>query len=83
MITAETLVKHTAHLRWRDQHGEEHSERHAAWTARQATTDAYRRARSMIRAGQARCYRIEHHERPFDGGSVAPINDPFAIPAAA
>jgi hypothetical protein len=83
MIAAQSLVKYTANLRWRDQNGEEHSERHAAWDARQATTDAYRRARSMIRAGQARCYRIEHHEKPYDGGSVQPVNDPFAIPEAA
>lgn len=83
MLTAETLVKHTANLRWRDTDGQEQSERHAAWNARQATTDAYRRARSMILAGQARSYRIEHHEQPFDGGAVRAVHDAFDIPAFA
>lgn len=57
---AQSLIKHVARLRWRDSSGEEHSTRYAAWSARQATTDAYRRARSMITAGQAQSYRIEH-----------------------
>lgn len=60
MISAQGLVKHIAKLRWRDADGEEHSERHAAWTARKATEHAYNRAKSMILAGQARSYRIEH-----------------------
>lgn len=61
-MMAQSLVKHIARLRWRDADGEEHSERHVAWTARQATTHAYGRARSMIMAGQARSYRIEHSQ---------------------
>ena len=81
MIAAQSLVKHTAKLRWRDPSGEEHCERHAAWSARQATTDAYRRAKSMITAGQARSYRIEHHEQVCADGEVIPPVSPFAIPA--
>ena len=59
-MMAQSLVKHIARLRWRDAEGQERDERHAAWTAREATSMAYRRARSMIMAGQARSYRIEH-----------------------
>lgn len=59
---AQSLVKHTAQLRWRDPAGEEQSERHVAWDAQQATSKAWMRARSMILAGQARSYRIEHSE---------------------
>lgn len=59
-MMAQGLVKHIARLRWRDSEGEEHSERHVAWTARQATTHAYKRAKSMVMAGEARSYRIEH-----------------------
>lgn len=83
MIAAETLVKHTAHLRWVDPDGHEQGERHAAWTAKLATTKAYRRARSMMLSGQAAAYRIEHHEKAYDGGSCTAVNDPFAIPDAA
>lgn len=59
-MMAQSLVKHIAKLRWLDTDGEEHSERHTAWSACQATTHAYRRARAMIMAGEARSYRIEH-----------------------
>lgn len=59
-MMAQSLVKHVARLRWRDADGEERDERHAAWTAREATSMAYRRAKSMITAGEARSYRIEH-----------------------
>jgi len=82
-MIAQSLVKHTARLRWIDRAGEYRDERHAAWTARQATTDAYRRARSMITSGEARAFRIEHVEQVYAQGEVIPANDPFAIPAAA
>lgn len=83
MLTAETLVKHTARLRWVDADGHGHDERHAAWSARRATTMAWKRARSMMLTGQAKAYRIEHTERVFDVSSCQPVNDPFAIPEAA
>jgi hypothetical protein len=81
MIAAETLIKHTAKLRWVDAGGRGHAERHAAWTARIATTSAYRRARSMMLTGEARAFRIEHHEQVFADGEVVPFPDPLAIPA--
>lgn len=63
MLTAETLIKHTARLRWVDADGRGHSERHAAWSAQVATTKAYRRAKSMMLTGQAAAFRIEHREQ--------------------
>lgn len=81
MLTAQSLVKHIAHLQWVDADGRGHGERHAAWSARQATTMAYRRARSMMTSGQAQAYRIEHHERVMAQGEVIPANDPFGVPA--
>lgn len=82
MIAAQSLIKHTARLRWVDRAGHGHSERHAAWTARQATAMAWRRARSMMLTGEARAYRIEHHEQVCAEGEVMPsANDPFAIPS--
>lgn len=62
-MIAQSLIKHTAKLRYIDAEGEERAERHAAWTAQRATTMAYRRARSLIMSGGARAYRIEHHEQ--------------------
>ncbi|RZI99836.1 MAG: hypothetical protein EON90_09950 [Brevundimonas sp.] len=59
-MMAQSLVKHIAKLRWRDPDGHEHSERHTAWDAQGATSMAWKRAKSMILAGQARSYRIEH-----------------------
>lgn len=59
---AQGLVKHIARLRWRDADGNERDERHTAWDACRATTMAYRRAKSMIGAGEATAYRIEHHQ---------------------
>jgi hypothetical protein len=80
-MLAQELVKHTARLRWVDRDGREHAERHAAWDARTATTHAYRRARSMMTTGEARAFRIEHHERVMAESSVIEAaNDDFAIP---
>lgn len=57
------LVKHTATLFWLDQKGDQHKERHVGWNARRATTDAYKRAKSMMLHGEAKCFRITHHEK--------------------
>jgi hypothetical protein len=62
-MIAQSLVKHTAKLRWVDAGGWERAERHAAWTAQRATSMAYRRARSLMLSGEAKAYRIEHHEQ--------------------
>jgi hypothetical protein len=80
VICAQGLVKHTARLRWTDRDGQVQSERHAAWDAREATTKAYRRARSMMLAGDARSYRIDHHERVVEDGNVVEFPSPFTIP---
>lgn len=61
-MAAQSLTKHIAKLRWRDPEGEEHSERHVAWDAQGATSKAWMRAKSMILAGQAHSYRIEHSQ---------------------
>lgn len=60
---AQALVKYTATLSWLDTQGEKHRERHAAWTAAEATRMAWRRARSMRLGGEASCFRIDHHEQ--------------------
>jgi hypothetical protein len=80
VICAQGLVKHTARLRWTDRDGHLQSERHAAWDACEATTKAYRRARSMMLAGEARSYRIDHHEGTVEAGTVIDFPSPFAIP---
>jgi hypothetical protein len=55
-----TDTRHTAVLRWLDQRGQAHEERHVYWCQQRATTKAYRRARSMRLAGEASCFRIIH-----------------------
>jgi len=62
MPHAQQLVKYTANLVWQDQNGEVHQERHSAWTVQRSTTMAYRRAKSMIEAGQARAFTTHHTE---------------------
>lgn len=80
-MTAQSLIKYTARLRWVDAAGYGHTEHHAHWTARRATEMAWKRARSMMLSGAAKAYRIEHHEPTFEDGSVRPVDCPFAIPA--
>lgn len=81
-MIAQELIKHTARLRWVDRDGQEHAERHAAWTAAEATRMAYRRAKSMRLSGEAAAFRIEHHERVMtEGEVVTSANDTFAIPS--
>lgn len=80
-MLAQELIKHTARLRWVDSAGREHAERHAAWTAAEATRMAYQRAKSMRLSGEAAAFRIEHHERVMaEGCVVEPANDDFALP---
>jgi len=79
-MSAESLVKHTACLRWVDRDGRGHAERHAAWTPRRATSMAYARARSMKLSGEARAFRIEHHEQVICESSAS-MADAFALPA--
>ena len=62
---AESLIKHTATLLWLDRRGETHKSRFAAWTAAEATRQAWRRARSMRLAGEATAYRIQHSEQAY------------------
>lgn len=81
-VVAQGLVKHIARLRWIDANGREQSERHVAWDARLATTWAYRRAKSMIGAGEARSFHIDHTEIVAFDDEPAPRIDPaFALPA--
>lgn len=80
MIAAQSLIKHTAKLRYVDHAGQEHVEHHAAWTACRATEMAWKRARSVMLSGEATAFRIEHSERVFADGEVALSADPFAIP---
>lgn len=65
-MMAQGLIKHTARLHYIGANGEPQSERHAAWSAQLATTMAYRRAKSMIQAGQAKAYRITHHQQAMN-----------------
>lgn len=60
-----TLVKHTATLHWIDRSGQQQKERHAAWTASQATAMAYKRARSMRLSGDAIAFRIAHRQQVY------------------
>lgn len=84
MVPAQSLIKHTAKLRYLDGAGQEHVEHHAAWTACHAATMAWKRARSVMLSGEAVAFRIEHSERVFDQGEAIPTTiDPFAIPDAA
>lgn len=60
---AEALVKFTATLSWLDQQAHQHRERFAAWTAREATRQAWVRASSLRLSGEASAFRIDHHEQ--------------------
>lgn len=60
---AQALIKHTATLNWLDQHGVAHRERHAAWTAAEATRMAWNRFKSMHKAGEALTFRIDHRSQ--------------------
>ncbi|PZT99870.1 MAG: hypothetical protein DI624_04140 [Brevundimonas sp.] len=62
---AESLIKYTARLDWLDRHGEQHVERFAAWTAREATRAAWRRARSLRLSGEATTFRTQHFEQAY------------------
>jgi hypothetical protein len=62
-LHAQSLVKHTATLNWLDRHGEAHRERHAAWTAAEATRMAWKRIRSMRLSGEALTFRIDHRSQ--------------------
>lgn len=84
MVPAQSLIKHTAKLRYVDGAGQEHVEHHSAWTACQAATMAWKRARSVMLSGEAAAFRIEHSQRVVAQGDVIPTTaDPFAIPEAA
>lgn len=61
-MIAQSLIRHKAVLHWADPAGWGHAEVHTAWTAREAATKAYRRAVSMLRAGQATAYTTRHYE---------------------
>lgn len=60
---AQSLIKHTATLSWLDRQGEQHRERHAAWTSVEAVQMAWKRASSMRRAGEALTFRIAHRSQ--------------------
>lgn len=60
---AEGLIKYTARLAWLDREGGQHVERFAAWTAREATRSAWRRARSLRLSGEATTFRTQHFEQ--------------------
>lgn len=62
---AESLIKHTATLSWVDQNRQAQRARFAAWTAAEATRQAWRRARSMRLSGEALAFRIDHHQQAF------------------
>lgn len=57
-----TDTNHLAVLRWIDAGGQVREERHVSNSVRRATTWAYRRAKSMMITGEARCWRIVHGE---------------------
>jgi hypothetical protein len=63
---AESLIKHTATLFWVDREGRGQRTRYAAWTAVEATRQAWVRARSMMLSGDARAFRIAHHQQAYD-----------------
>ena len=60
---AQSLIKHTATLSWLDSQGEQHRERHAAWTSAEAAQMAWKRARSMRLCGEALTFRIDHRSQ--------------------
>lgn len=62
---AESLIKYTARLAWLDRQGEQHVERFAAWTAREATRAAWKRARSLRLSGEALTFRTQHTEQAY------------------
>lgn len=61
-MTAQSLIKHTAELHWRDRSGYGHVEIHTAWSAQRAVSMAWKRARSMMTTGQATAYTTRHYE---------------------
>lgn len=64
-VHAESLIKHTATLSWVDRDGAFQRARFAAWTAAEATRQAWTRARSMRLSGDARAFRIDHHQQSY------------------
>ncbi len=67
MLTAETLIRHTAILEHIDKAGRQHTTPYSAWSAKRATTMAWTRAKSLRRSGEALAFRILHDERVIPG----------------
>lgn len=62
---AESLIKYTARLAWLDREGGQHVERFAAWTAREASRSAWRRAKSLRLSGEATTFRTQHFQQGY------------------
>ncbi|MGH6977806.1 MAG: hypothetical protein ACRED4_00700, partial [Brevundimonas sp.] len=58
-------IKHTATLSWVDSAGQFQCSRFAAWTAAEATRQAWRRARSMRLSGEALTFKINHRQQAY------------------
>tara|TARA_R110002051_G_scaffold316556_2_gene396323 strand:- start:2935 stop:3138 length:204 start_codon:yes stop_codon:yes gene_type:complete len=67
MLSAETLIRHTAVLKYIDKAGRPQSTPYTAWSAKRATTMAWTRAKSLRRSGEALAFRILHDERVIPG----------------